>query len=73
MPKKIKTLYRKLANGMNRAICFVRGHDYPGLLFYVNALHFCSRCGKEVTDRKFSDLLPMTDEEREMFDRLQQD
>ncbi len=50
-----------------RFVCKIKGHHYPTLTFTSNALYFCSRCGKEMFDRTFDDLVPMTADERDAF------
>jgi len=56
---------------LKRLICKIKGHSYRGLDhgFMSNCLYFCDRCGKELLDRTFEDLEPMTEEEREYFER----
>jgi hypothetical protein len=50
-----------------RFICKIMGHHYPTLTFTSNVLYFCSRCGKEMFDRSFDDLEPMSEDERDAF------
>ncbi len=50
---------------LKRLICKIRGHKYLTRTFTSNALYFCDRCGKEMFDRTFADLEPMTQEERD--------
>ena len=56
-----------------RLICFFRGHDYGSVVYISPAvLTYCHRhCGKEIQDRTFDDLEPMTDEDYENLEYLE--
>ncbi len=60
---------------LKRLICRFRGHKCECAIYVLGgdytskALYFCERCGTELFGRTFEDLEPMTDEEREAFDR----
>lgn len=60
---------KTLKRAWGRLVCRVRGHDFPCLVFTANTLCFCRRCGKEVADRSFAHLTPMSEEEREELER----
>ena len=51
-------------------VCLVKGCHYDTPVFNTNSLHFCTRCGKELTGRTFADLQPMSDEDLEHIHRL---
>lgn len=53
-----------------RAGCKTRGHFYDTPVFTSNCLYFCVRCDREMFDRTFDDLTPMTDEEIEEMHRF---
>ena len=53
---------------LKKLSCEVFGHDYPGHSYHGNTLHFCRCCGKEMTDRGFDELDPLTDEENDILD-----
>lgn len=46
-------------------ICKLRGHHYPTTLFDNFSLCHCRRCGKEVADRTFADILPTPHEDED--------
>ncbi len=56
-----------------RLICFFRGHDFGNVVYVSPAvLTYCHRgCGKELQDRTFDDLQPMTDEDYEALEDLE--
>ena len=61
---------KALARAWARLVCRVRGHDFRAPVITANTLCFCSRgCGKEIADRTFADIGPLTDDEREMLER----
>lgn len=56
-----------MKNFINKIICKLRGHDYPCLTFDNFSLCYCQRCGREVADRTFDDILPIP-EDHDWFD-----
>ncbi|MFY9327820.1 MAG: hypothetical protein WAO76_07355 [Georgfuchsia sp.] len=61
---------RRLTNAAGAVVCRVRGHRYGAILFHVNCLYHCSRCGREMFDRTLADVEPLSDADRELLDRL---
>lgn len=59
---------RQIKQRMLRPVCRIRGHRYETPFFMPNYLYFCARCGREMLNRTFADIKPLTDEEREMLD-----
>jgi len=53
--------------GLTRLICKLRGHDFPCPTFNAYTLCFCQHCGKEIADRTFNDLEPLSPEEQDML------
>jgi|GEM_PF-5708013 len=47
---------------LNWLLCRLLGHNYPSLLFDNFSLCYCTRCGKEVADRTWDDILPVPDD-----------
>lgn len=54
----------KLSHHLKRLICRLRGHRYPGYSYAIDnyTLVFCKRCGKEMFDRTWDDILPLPDD-----------
>ena len=48
-----------------RVVCLFRGHHYNTPTFTSNVLYLCTRCRREMFDRTFADIEPMSDEEWE--------
>lgn len=55
---------------LRQLVCKVRGHRYDTPVFMSNCLYFCSCCGREMFDRTFEDIEPLTDEQMEELDRF---
>lgn len=55
---------------INDLMCDKYGHQYDTPVFHSKCLYFCKRCGKEMFDRSFQDIEPLTDDEREQMDQL---
>ena len=57
-----------------KLICSFRGHNY-GAAVYVSpaVLTYCRRCGREIQDRDFDALEPMTDEDYENLEMLEEE
>jgi len=53
---------------IQRLICRLRGHNYPGTCFSNFQLSVCRRCGKEVTGRTFDDILSAPDDYDDLID-----
>ncbi len=53
-----------------RARCSARGHLYLSPTFRCNVLYFCARCHREMFDRTFDDIDPMTDDEIDEMHRF---
>ena len=54
---------------INQIVCMFRGHDFgPVVYFSPGVLVYCVCCGKELCDRTVSDLEPMSDED---YDNLE--
>ena len=51
-------------------VCAFKGCHYDTPVFCTNALYLCTRCGKEVRGRTFSDLQPITADELDDIHRL---
>ncbi len=49
-------------------VCHFKGCSYQAPFFYSNCLYFCDRCGKEMLNRGWDDIEPMTDEDRETLE-----
>lgn len=41
---------------MRKAVCKIKGHDYPAEVFESGCLYFCKRCGEEITGIRIQDL-----------------
>lgn len=52
---------RALIKYLLKLICRLKGCDYQTALFRSSALHFCERCGEEITRRGLHDLEPPLD------------
>lgn len=61
-----------MKNFINKIICKFKGHDYPCLTFDNFSLCHCQRCGKEVADRTFDDILPVPDDHNWFDEHLYQ-
>lgn len=61
---------RWLRRAAGSVVCRFKGCHYDTPVFHPNALHFCTRCGKEVTGRTFADLQPLSDEELDDIHRM---
>jgi len=55
-------------NLVKKLICAIKGHSYPCPFFTNDSLCFCERCGKEVADRTFDDILSTSYETSELYD-----
>lgn len=53
-----------------RASCSTRGHQYDNTEFVGNSLYFCTRCRREMFERTFDDIEPMSDEQIEEMHRF---
>jgi len=61
----MKRLFRKL-------VCRLRGHDFGSVVYLSPAvLQCCRRCGEDIQGRTIDDLEPMTDEDFEFLDALE--
>lgn len=70
---RIRALRRQARRRVGALVCWVRReHDWPGLVLEIQpySLCYCLRCGREIADRTFADIRPMTDEEWEIENRL---
>jgi hypothetical protein len=56
---------------LRRLACKLRGHRYDTPEFSLNTLYFCSCCGRELLDRTFDDIEPMSDEDIEQMHRME--
>lgn len=50
----------------------LKQHQYETPDFHPNCLYFCTYCNKELLDRTFEDITPLSDDERAMLDWAQQ-
>jgi hypothetical protein len=50
--------------------CGFRGHQYDAIVYMPDALYFCSCCGRELLNRSFDDIQPLTDAEVEELHRM---
>lgn len=63
--RAMKQLIRKIH-------CHFKGHDFGNAVYVSPAvLTFCRRCGREIQDRTFDDLEPMTDQDYEMLEQME--
>jgi len=56
-----------------KIICYFKGHDF-GAAVYISPsmLVYCRTCGVEIQDRTIEDLEPMTDEDYEHLELMEQ-
>lgn len=54
-------------NAVRSVVCRFKGHHYDTPVFHPKCLYFCTRCDKELLDRTFADLQPMTESEYDEF------
>lgn len=54
---------------IGRVVCLFKGHHYNMTELRPNTLYLCTRCRKEMFDRSFDDIEPMSDEDLEDFKR----
>lgn len=52
------------------ASCKARGHNYNNTEFVSYCLYFCTRCRREMFNRTFDDIEPMTEEEVDLMHRF---
>lgn len=48
---------------IRQLVCALKGHKFPTACFDNFSLCYCQRCGREVADRTFDDILPVPDDE----------
>ncbi len=59
---------------IGKIICKFNGHDFGSVVTYSpNVLVFCRRCGEEIAGRKWEDLEPMSEADREEFEEREYD
>jgi hypothetical protein len=61
---------RRLREFFARLRCGLRGHQYDTPVFMTDCFYFCSCCGREMFNRRFEDLRPLSDEQRQMLDQI---
>jgi len=59
----------RLRRRLGSVVCWFRGHQYNTPVFESNVLYPCARCGREMFDRTFDDIEPLSDEQLEELHR----
>lgn len=65
-------LHFKLRDAAGALVCKAKGEcHYDTYVFHSQCLYFCTRCNKEMTNRTFADIEPLSWEEREQLEQLE--